>query len=72
MPSLIETLYELRSDVCVITETWLKPNRVVEKTLDDFEHQYNYAFIRRDREESRRGGGVAICYYKKTISMSRI
>ena len=58
--------------MCAITETWLKQTRIVQQVLDDFEHQNNYAFIRRDRQQDRRGGGVAICYNKNNISMSRI
>ena len=65
-------MYELKTDVCVITETWLRSNPFIEQVLDDFEQQYDYEFIRRDREDGRRGGGVAICYNKKTIAMSRI
>ena len=72
LSSLLETLTEIDVDICMLTETWLKNDPNIERNVEDFENQHGYAFIRRDRMAGRRGGGVAICYNKEQITMSRI
>ena len=57
--------------MCIVTETWLKEEHYVDQGIEDFENQNGLKFIRRDRRD-RRGGGVAICYNRKEIDMSRI
>ena len=67
--SFKNSLDELGADVCLITETWFKENdNQINQILEDFKHQYNYHFLRRDRPGSRRGGGVAICFNAGRIS----
>ena len=39
--------------------------------LNDFTNQTGLSFIRRDRAELRRGGGIAICYRSEKIQFSR-
>ena len=72
LPSLLECLIEMETDVCIITETWLGKNAKIEQELEDFENQNQLLFIRRDRQDGRRGGGVAICYKTASIDMSRV
>ena len=48
--------------MCVLTETWLKNNAHDNQMIEDFQDMNDYSFIRRDRSENRRGGGVAICF----------
>ena len=72
MPSLLECLDEIESDVCVVTETWLRSDEKIEQAIEDFESQNGYSFIRRDRAGPKKGGGVAICYAKDRIQMSRV
>ena len=72
LPSLLETLNEIDVDICMLTETWLRNDPHIERSIEDFENKYGYSFIRRDRPPCKRGGGVAICYNKDLISMARI
>ena len=72
LSSLLETLNEIDVDMCMLTETWLKNDPNIERNIEDFENQHGYNFIRRDRVDGRRGGGVAICYNNEQITMSRI
>lgn len=53
---------ELEVDVCVLTETWLRKDPNIEQALEDFQDINNYEFIRKDRQDCRHGGGVAICF----------
>ena len=55
-----------------MTETWLRSDAHVNQLIEDFENRDGYAFIRRDRGEGKRGGGVAVCFDKSRIAMSRI
>ena len=69
--SLKNTLNELGTDVCLLTETWFKNIDKINYELEDFKHQSNYEFIRLDRKDDRRGGGVAICFNSNLIQMSK-
>lgn len=55
-----------------IMETWLKNDDKINEILQDFTSISDYSFIRRDRSDGRRGGGVAICYNHKRIQMNMI
>ena len=69
LPSLKNTMNELGSDVCVITETWFKPDDAqIKVTLDDFKYKYGYEFLRKDRAGPKRGGGLAICFNTNRIN----
>ena len=72
LPSLLETLDEIDVDMCMLTETWLRSDPHTERSIEDFQNEHGYEFIRRDRRDGKRGGGVAICYNKELISMARI
>ena len=39
--------------------------------LEDYQNTTGYAFLRKDRDTGRRGGGLAICYNSKKIQMSK-
>lgn len=57
--SLVNTLEELRTDICVLTEMWIREDRKIKEQLEDLECLTGYKMICRDRED-RRGGRVAI------------
>ena len=68
LDSFKKTIEELGSDVCLLTETWLKNTKKINETLTDFSNQHGYTFFRKDRVGDRRGGGVAICFKSETAS----
>ena len=68
--SFEDTMNELGSDVCLLTETWFKNSNRIKNELEDFKNKTGYNFIRRDRAGLKRGGGVAICYNSERIQMS--
>ena len=43
----------------------------IKEIIEDFESSSNYCFIRRDRADSRRGGGVAICFDHTKVQFSQ-
>ena len=69
--SLADTLNELQTDICVLTETWIREDGRIKEQLEDFECLSGYSMIRRDRVE-RRGGGIAVCFDKNRISMTPV
>ena len=48
--SLSETLEELKTDICVLTETWIKEDQNMREQLEDFENLSGFSMIRKDRE----------------------
>ena len=54
---------ELDISLALISETWLKKNKDVEKEFENIEAAENISSIRRDR--GSRGGGVCIAYNKE-------
>ena len=62
---------ELNAHVAVVTETWFNDSAYHEKILEDFQSINSCEFIRKDRRNGRRGGGVAIWFSGQVISMSR-
>ena len=70
LESLNECNNELRNDVILITETWMRDDQYTNDLVRDFEDKNDYSIIRKDRAHAR-GGGVAICYNKDTICMTR-
>ena len=71
LASFEKTLNELSTDICLITETWLKSTDQINVVLEDFTNINDYAFLRKDRAGSRRGGGVAICFKRDKISFQK-
>ena len=75
LDSLKATLRELSADVCLLTETWFAgengKGRQINVELDDFRHRTGYAFLRKDRVGSKRGGGIAVCYDSDRIEMCK-
>ena len=69
--SFKQTMDELGADVCLLTESWLKNNVLINTMMDDFTNQTGLCFIRKDRAGQRRGGGIAICYRKDRIQFSK-
>ena len=69
--SLTETMRELCTDICVITETWIREDDKIKENIEDYQNITGFFMIRKDRLD-RRGGGVAICYNAETIEMSKV
>ena len=69
--SLYETMQELKTDVCVVTETWMREDPEINQHLEDFTNLTGYSILRKDRE-NRRGGGVAILFNNETISLTSV
>ena len=46
VPLLLETINELETDVCILTETWLRRNDATDRIIEDFQNQNQLAFIR--------------------------
>ena len=59
---------ELKTDICALTETWIREDERIKRHIEDFENLSGYSMIRKDCLD-RRGGGVAICFNPDTISM---
>ena len=52
--SLEKTMNELGTDICVITETWFKPeDQSIKTLLEDFKHRTGYDFLRRGQKGRR-------------------
>ena len=62
---------ELKCDLSILTETWTYENSRINDVLTDFEDRTGYCFIRKDRLEGQRGGGVAVVFNKNVIQMTR-
>ena len=71
LKSFRKTLDELGSDVCLVTETWLRNTDQINQSLEDFTQQTGYSFLRKDRSGERRGGGVAVCFKSDTVNFSK-
>ena len=69
--SLNETMCELSTYICVITETCIREDKKIKENLEDFQNLTGYFIIYKDRQ-GRRGGGVAICYNAETIEMTQV
>ena len=69
LDTLAETLEEFESDVAVVTETWFREDQRTNTAVTDFESTSHFKIIRRDRQSSIRGGGVAICFDSNKIDM---
>ena len=64
-------LRETVADVSLLTETWFNDDIKIKNELEDFTNITGYEFISKDRATGRRGGGIAICFDKTRILMSR-
>ena len=71
LDSLGNILNELTADLCLLTETWFKENRQINASLEDFINKTCYGLLRKDRGGPRRGGGVAICFNKDKLQMTK-
>lgn len=70
LESFRKILKELCADICLVTETWFRETEKINDEIADFTNKTGYCFLRRDRKD-RRGGGIAICYKKEKIAMSK-
>ena len=69
LSSLQTTLNELSTDVCLLTETWF--TKKINNEIEDFTAKTHLDFLRKDRTTGRRGGGIAICFDRRKISLSK-
>lgn len=61
---------KLATDVCILTETWFHNGVLINRMVEDFNSKSSYSFLQKDRQ-TRRGGGIAICYNKNLIQMTK-
>ena len=71
MASLNKMLNELTADLCLLTETWLKDEEGINDMIEDFTNTSPYGLLRKDRVAGKRGGGIAICYNREKIQLTK-
>lgn len=60
--SLIDSIYDLKCDFAMITETWFRGGKRLDAELSDIEHAAGIKFVCKNRRGRKAGGGVAIAY----------
>ena len=68
MQSLIEVFEEYNISIAVLTETWFRTGRSLDREAEELESGQEIALITRNR--STRGGGVAVAYNKRLVRMN--
>ena len=60
------------TDVAIVTETWFRDSLQTSRTLEDFENSTDNQILTRNRDDGRRGGGVALFFNKHTLQLTPV
>ena len=69
--SFVDMFRELGTDVCMVTETWLRLGSGEERLEEEMRMRHGIGSIVKSRE-SRRGGGVALFFDTEKLPMERV
>ena len=67
--SLGDAFVSLQLTLGIITETWFKSSELASIAEEILENEFGIKSLRRDRPGKKRGGGVAICYDSRKVTL---